>query len=36
MWILEKWYTQAYLQSRTRDTDVEDKLIDSKGKMRVG
>ena len=34
MWILEKWYTRAYLQSRNTDTDVEDKLMDSMGKMR--
>ena len=26
MWNLEKWYRWTYLQSRNRDTDVEDQL----------
>ena len=32
MWNLEKWYRRSYLQSRNRDTDVENKYIDTKGK----
>ena len=28
---LEKWYRWTYLQSRNRDTDVENKLTDTKG-----
>ena len=31
MWNLEKWYRWTYLQSRNRDTDVENKLTDTKG-----
>ena len=31
MWNLEKWYRKPYLQSRKRDTDVEDKCMDTKG-----
>ena len=31
MWNLEKWYGLSYLQSRNRDTDVENKLMDTKG-----
>ena len=30
MWNLEKWYRQTYLQSRSRDTDVENKHMDTK------
>ena len=30
-WNLEKWYRWSYLQSRTRDTDVENKHMDTKG-----
>ena len=34
MWVyvLEKWHRWSYLQSRNRDTDVENKCIDTKGK----
>jgi len=28
---LEKWYRLIYLQSRNRDTDVENKRMDTKG-----
>ena len=31
MWNLEKWYRRSYLQSRNRDTDVENKFMDTKG-----
>ena len=31
MWNLEKWYRSSYLQSRNRDTDVENKCMDTKG-----
>ena len=31
MWNLEKWYRWSYLQSRNRDTDVENKCMDTKG-----
>ena len=31
MWNLEKWYRWSYLQSRSRDTDVENKCIHTKG-----
>ena len=31
MWNLEKWYRRSYLQSRNRDTDVENKRMDTKG-----
>ena len=34
MWNLEKWYRWSYLQSRSRDTDIEDKHIDTKRKGR--
>ena len=30
MWNLEKWYRWTYLQSRNRDTDVENKLMVTK------
>ena len=30
MWNLEKWYRWTYLQSRNRDTDVENKRMDTK------
>ena len=30
MWNLEKWYLGSYLQSRSRDTDEENKYIDTK------
>ena len=29
MWNLEKWYRLTYLESRNRDIDVEDRLIDT-------
>ena len=32
MWNLEKWYGWTYLQSRNRDTDVENKCMDTKGR----
>ena len=31
MWNLEKWYSWTGLQGRNRDTDVEDKRMDTKG-----
>ena len=31
MWNLEKWYRWSYLQSRKRDTNIEDKSMDAKG-----
>ena len=31
IWNLEKWYRWSYLQSRNRDTDVENKCMDTKG-----
>ena len=27
----KKWYLQSYLQSRNRDTDVENKCMDAQG-----
>ena len=30
MWNLEKWYRWSYLQSKNRDTDVENKHMDTK------
>ena len=33
---LEKWYRWPYLQSRNRDTDVKNKLMDTKGGAGVG
>ena len=36
MWNLEKWYRWSYLQSRNRDTDVENKCMDTKGGRGVG
>ena len=36
MWNLGKWYRRTYLQIRNRDTDIENKLMDTKGKGRVG
>ena len=29
IWNLEKWYRWSYLQSRNRDTDVENKYMDT-------
>ena len=31
MWNLEKEYRSMYLQSRNKDTDVENKYMDTKG-----
>ena len=31
MWNLEKWYRQSYLQSRNRDTNVENTCMDTEG-----
>ena len=31
MWNLEKWYRLSSLQGRNRDTDVENKRMDTKG-----
>ena len=31
MWNLEEWYRRSYLQNRSRDTDVENKRMDTKG-----
>ena len=31
MWNLEKWYRGTSLQGRNRDTDVENKRMDTKG-----
>ena len=31
MWNLGKWYRWSYLQSRNRDTDEENKCMDTKG-----
>ena len=36
MWNLEKCYRWSYLQSRNRDTDVENKCMDTKGGRRGG
>ena len=34
MWNLEKWYRWTGLQGRNRDTDVENKSMDTKGESR--
>ena len=36
MWNLEKWYRWTGLQGRNRDTDVENKLMDTKGQKWQG
>jgi len=36
VWNLEKWYQWIYLQSRNRDTEVENKQMDTKGGSEVG
>ena len=36
MWNLKRWYTWTYLQNRNRVTDVENKLMVTKGEKRVG
>ena len=33
MWNLEKWHRRTYLQSRNRDTDVENKRMGTKGRV---
>ena len=35
-WNLEKWYRWIYLQSRNRDTDAENKYMDTQGEGGVG
>ena len=34
MWNLKKWYKSTYLQSRNRVTDVENKLMVTRGEKR--
>ena len=36
MWNLEKWYRWTYLQSSNRDTDAENKCMDTKGGKQSG
>ena len=36
MWNLEKWYRWTYVQSGNRDTDTENKLMDTKGEGELG
>ena len=36
MWNLEKWYRWTYLQSRNRDTDIENNRMDTKVGERGG
>ena len=36
MWNLEKWYWWTYLQSRNRDTDIENKSMDTKDRRGWG
>ena len=36
MWKLEKWYKSTGLQGRNKDTDVENKHMDTKGGEWVG
>ena len=36
MWNLEKWYRGTGLQGRTRDTDVENQCMDTKGGKQRG
>ena len=36
MWNLEKWYRGFYLQNRNRDTDAENKCMDSKRVREAG
>ena len=35
MWNLEKWYRCSYLHTRNRDTDVENKSMNTKGEKQV-
>ena len=36
MWNLKKWYKWTYLQDRNRPTDIENKLLVTKGENRGG
>ena len=36
MWNLEKWYRSTCLQSRNRDTGIENKFMDTKGERESG
>ena len=36
IWTLEKWYRSSYVQSRNRDTDIENKCMDTKGERGWG
>ena len=36
IWNLEKWYWGTYLQSRSRDSDIENRLVDTAGTEKVG
>ena len=36
IWNLEKWYWWTYMQSRNRDADIDNRLVDAQGKKRVG
>ena len=36
MWNLEKWYRWPYMQNRSRDTDTQNKSMDTKGKEGLG
>ena len=36
MWNLKKWYEWTYLQDRNRLTDIENKLMDTKGERGRG
>ena len=36
VWKLKTWYRLSYLQSRTRNTDVENKFMDTKGERESG
>ena len=36
MWNLKKWYKWTYLQNRNRVTDVENKLIVTRGRRGEG
>ena len=31
IWNLEKWYWWTYLEGKNRDTDIENRLVDTKG-----
>ena len=36
IWNLEGWYWQTYLQGSSEDADMENRLVDTAGKERVG